>query len=103
MKYYLLTQRTNWADEINFEGFLIVEAENEEDAFKAIISRNQKFPCIVSVGSNEEIEFKTKEAYLRTFRVKEISEEEYDVIGKVLGGSFGKLLTLDCDEEEEEV
>lgn len=85
-KIYLIQENGCWADEFDLEGFKIVEAPSEEEAFEEVISErigNRKFPIEIYFGTNESQEYETKEELLNDLSIQEITKEDYEVLTRI--------------------
>ncbi len=98
MKYYLGFWKSNWADEMDVEGFKVL---NEEE-YKLIVSQIEKFKnkykgvsededyeVFFRIGSNEDMCYDSKDDLISEISFEEISKEEYDSYIKRFGHSFG--------------
>jgi hypothetical protein len=95
LNYYLIKERNNWADEINIEGFVVIETEDIEQWKEDLISdqllefEQEDFPIEISIGTNESIEFKSKKEVFDTLEITEISMVQYQFFKKHFKRSFG--------------
>jgi hypothetical protein len=106
MKYYLVTESGNYADEFNLEAMRLFEAESEKDLQNKILEnlsdqiedsegeyseedKHLAWPMEFYFGTNEAITYNSKEAILEDLTITEVSLEDYKVIEKLLGTSFG--------------
>jgi hypothetical protein len=89
MKYYLVIESNDYADEFDIEGFKVFKSENEESLEIQLID-DQEFPCEKYFGTNEAIEFETKEDFLESLSIVEITEEELKVLKKLFGKDITK-------------
>lgn len=97
MKYYLLNFTDNYADEFDVYGFKVLTQEeyekgkiNSEEAFKMrlenVRSNHKRDKCVeISFGTNEWVEYYKFEDYMKTIKVTEINEDEYNVLAKLFG------------------
>lgn len=96
MKYFIVKQSGNYADEFDTEGFFLAEGKNLKEVRKSLEpSEDTVFPAEVYFGTNEAIEFEDLEEYLDSFEITEITKQQYDAIGDVIGDSFGHVSTID--------
>lgn len=81
----LITTNTNWADEMDVWGFEIVPNNALYEIQLKLINEALEYEenIEVSVGSNEEIYF--NKYFLRNFIVKDVVQEEVDVLIKLFG------------------
>jgi len=103
----LIKWDSNWADEMDIEGFLITSKSSADSFKKQLKDYDSSFE--VYVGTNEDIEYGSGEELLKELTFKKITEEEANVIKKFFGGSGGHTefwSALDyleeCDDEDEE-
>ena len=96
----LVKTNYNWADEIDFPGWEIFEKEEFENIKKQIKeywdNGGKKFN--ICVGTNEEIDFRNYDDCVGKYAVRsvtEITDEEAEVIKRVLGSGAGNV-TLSC-------
>jgi hypothetical protein len=96
MDYVLLNWEGNWADEMDISGFGIMKREDWEDYKKMLENRGEFTFCI---GTNEEIEYDNGPALLEEIEVRNITEEEYNIIQKLFGGEYGFTDFLEVEED----
>jgi len=101
MKYYLVTEDGNWADEFDLEAYALYEAESEQalkDKLWKYISdksdldeeeEDDGWPKEYYFGTNEAVEYNSKEEVFADLGISELTKLQYDVIKEVLGTSFG--------------
>lgn len=90
-KFYVLKYEDNWADEMDIQSFLIL---NEEDKIKYYDKAKENLDklnkkLIICLGTNEEIIFEKSADFIKTLKIKEISETEANIIKKYIGKKFG--------------
>jgi len=104
MGHILVKQRFNWADEIDFGGFLVMTQEELDKHFHDVEFGFEdegyhveptEFPYECYVGSNESIIIKNIEAYKRYFKTMPITEEEAIFLKKAFGGNFGNIIYIE--------
>ena len=97
MKYFLITQDGNYADEFDVSGFRLVKFKSEKDLLDSLKPTEDidKWPKELYFGSNASIEYNDLEEYLGSFGISELKESEYKIIEKFLGTEYGHFLTLD--------
>jgi len=103
MKKVLVKWSDNWADEMDVEGFVILEKEEWESTKKRILSIKEEFTMYI--GTNEEIEYANGKDFLTNIEVKSLSPDEEKIINKFFGDSGGFYNFLDVygnDEEDED-
>lgn len=108
-KYYLLTFSGNYADEFDLNEFTTMSGETVINFVEYLKSYEEYFE--VCFGTNEELSFDDGNDLLNQIDVKEITEEEFDVINKLFGGGFGDAGVFDyvtdslseIDDEDYEV
>jgi hypothetical protein len=108
MKHYLLKFKGNWADEMNLDGYAVLD---EVDFKKFERKIKEKFEIdrgfSFYVGTNEYIEYQNIEEIKNDYSLVEIDESEVKVLEKLgiehmgFAWSFYDFIT-DCDEEDED-
>jgi hypothetical protein len=99
-KYLYIKFRANWADEMNVFGFAVMlksEWHKENDYAREYFNEIPSFE--ISVGSNQEIEFKGYDEWVSCFEAKEISDITASELISINNGSsnscsFGKFPTV---------
>ena len=98
MKYYLGFWKSNWADEMDVEGFKVFNEEEYElivskiEKFKneyEVDSSDEDYEISFLIGSNEDMCYDSKDDLISEISFEEISKEEYDSNKKRFGHSFG--------------
>lgn len=90
----LIKFKGDWADEMDVYGFTIIS--EEKWAFKKLEWEHTPFPQECMVGTNEYVEYKDMQEYLKNFKVKEISEDEIKCIQKFFGNrDFGHVCWIE--------
>lgn len=84
MSNILFIQKMNWADEIDLKGFMLWTKEEWEEHLQ-YIKDEFEFPHYAYVGTNQNIRFDTLEEWLDTLEIKEITEEETNIIKRLFG------------------
>lgn len=87
-EFFMVKYEDNWADEMNIEGFMVMNSQELEN-WKSRIPKKYRF----NLGTNEEIEYDSKKEFLNTIKINSISVEE----ARFLYGHFGSDYT-DCLE-----
>jgi hypothetical protein len=80
---------TNWADEMDVQGFVILTDKEWKSFNKKVKSIDEDFT--ISIGSNEEIEYSNGEELLEDLTIEKITQEEAKTITKVIGDMFGHV------------
>jgi hypothetical protein len=100
MKYFLVKENGNYADEFDLEAMQLFEAETKEEIADSLLSDHmecdedeedceEEWPKEFYFGTNEAATFEDKEDFLSSLDIKEISKEEYKTLERLLGTSFG--------------
>ena len=94
----LITQNTNWADEISIECCFIMSKELWEK-YKLLIEEYAKENCLETyIGTNEEISWDNAKDYLKTFTTKKLSESQFEVLKQLkiipINKSLGYIRTF---------
>jgi hypothetical protein len=93
MKKYLVIYHDNWADEMDVEGFRLFTQDELDDYVSLHVkyfetNSSWKF----GVGSNEQIEYNDWEGIRSALTVKEITDAEYEMLGKLFPLPFDSLI-----------
>ena len=78
---------SNWADEMDVEGFLITSKSSADSFKKQLKDYDSSFE--VCVGTNEDIEYGSGKELIKELTFKKITEEEATIIRKFFGNSGG--------------
>ena len=96
----------NWADEMDVKGFCIYKSKEEfdEDLKEEIVDsagiEDEEYDDFISgnyfwyshgIGSNESLEYESFEDLYNKFSITEITDEEYDILHKYFGRSYGQF------------
>ncbi len=89
--FYYVNYKDNWADEMFFDGFSIMD-EKEYEHYTATVNAivadiECGLPFIYQIGTNEEIEYNNADEFLSAFEVSEF-EEYPEGIEMVFGKKF---------------
>lgn len=109
----LLKYRNNYADEFDVKGFLVLSQSAWEE-HKELASKvfKQNGEVEVGFGTNESISYHSLEDYLGSFKVSELTQDQYQVLWYLFGNRADKIENgmvclidegyLDEDEEDED-
>ena len=86
MDKVFVTWKTNWADEMDINGHLIME-QSEWDHFVQSVEKRKEFE--INIGTNEYISYKSGEELLRELKAVPITFEEESVLNKFIGFETG--------------
>jgi hypothetical protein len=86
-KYVLVTWETNWADEMDIEGFEIVEKSHYDNWVEKAISHTDSFE--ICIGTNEVVYYENGQELVDDLTEIPITDEEATTIKKLVGRSFG--------------
>lgn len=95
MPKLLVKYHGNWADEMDLNGFIIIEKEIWENH----LERVKKFmkaagPQRVSCGSNEDVDYSSFEDYKRSFKTNQLSNDEAARLKTLFGSEYGHFLAI---------
>ena len=99
MNYYMLTWKANWADEMDVNGFIILNEKEYEKFIKnskkasrmsVVIGLKSRNSFEVGVGSDEYIYYDNTDELFNSIFVEKITEEEYEVFKNHNLISFGE-------------
>ena len=103
MSKVLVKWSDNWADEMDLEGFAVMESQEWKDIKKKFEKHDHGFD--ISVGTNEDIDYSDGKDFLRHIETKNISDDEAKMLKKLFGeGNFGMFpvsWALETIEEED--
>lgn len=90
-KQYLIKTSTNWADEIDLQGWLILDEDNLAEAKKKLqqIIDEGGLTAELYVGTNEEIDADADEVLGELNSAIELTPEEAHTLTKFFGLSYG--------------
>lgn len=110
MRQFLIKTSTNWADEIDLEGFIILDEKELEDATKGTAElAADGFEAEISVGTNEEMDVSADDVLTELNNAIELTPEEYENISRLIGTRYGFSLydafsnCSDVDDYYEEI
>ena len=95
MKYFIATESGNYADEFDLEKMQLVKAKSREEALERVFAdaladdEEEEWPKEFYFGTNEAVEYDSKEELFEAISLQELTKQEYDTIEKYLGTSFG--------------
>ena len=91
--YLFIEYNSNWADEMDVNGFFITTKELWDERVEAFRKHFEDEPFLTYyVGTNEEIEYLMFEDVLNDFTITEITEEEAKVLDKLFGYNDGDFV-----------
>ena len=85
---YIITNSFNWADEIDFDGFVILNRDDLrklKSKVQSLIDSGEDEEIEICVGSNEDIDSSYEEILALLDSAKRISEDDVKVFKKHLG------------------
>ena len=84
MEYILVRFHTNWADEMDIDGFEVMTKEEWNKNLSILDRHFEKHEFLeIPFGTNESNEDYTKESFLAEFTLKEITEDDFKVFEKL--------------------
>jgi hypothetical protein len=105
MSKVLVKWSGNWADEMNVEGFVIMEDSEWKEYQETAKKVNSPFS--ISVGTNEDIEYPNGTALLENIKAKKLTTDEAKTIikffGEYGGQDYFRYCLDDALEDEYEV
>lgn len=81
MKGYLVKGEINWADEIDFDGYVIVDEEtfkSDREVLETLVNEYPDYEQEVSCGTNEEITISPGEVLAELHSAIPLSDSEYE-------------------------
>ena len=103
----LLKWSTNWADEMDIEGYILTTKDKSDDWKKKLKEVDYSFS--LQIGTNEDIEYSSGEDLISEVTTKTLADEEFAVIKKYLGLQGGhtefwdglEYVLEDLDDEDD--
>ena len=84
MKQFLIKTSTSWADEIDLDGFIILDEKELEEATKEMTGlAADNFEAEISIGSNEKINVEASEVLYELNNAIELTPKEYENISRL--------------------
>ena len=103
----LVTGNFNYADEFDMSEWSTMTVAEFKEMIEHLKSRDDEFE--IGFGTNEALSFSDGEDLLSQLSFRKISEQEYDVLDKLFGGSFDgcggvfdRLWEIDDEDYEDE-
>lgn len=87
MSKVLVKWKTNWADEMDVDGFVIM-TDNEAKNLRENLSE-LKDSFDICVGTNEYIDYNDGKELLREIEFIPVNDQEVSMIAKLFGSSYG--------------
>ncbi len=92
-KKVLVTWNGNWADEMDLQGYTIMDKDKAKALQESI--ENAEYPLEISVGTNEQIEYNDAYEILSEITFSKISEKMADKLTQHVGAYFGMTNVID--------
>lgn len=90
MRQFLIKTSTNWADEMDLHGFIILDEKELEEAKKKLQPMtDEDLTAELCVGTNEDIEVDADEVLDELNSAIELTPEEAQTLTKFFGLSYG--------------
>lgn len=86
--YYLIKFDKDWADEFNVYGFQIFEQVEWDKLYKKL-KKNKNKEVSFNFGTNEGWDEEPIQSFLDDIEIIEITEDEKNIIEKLMGDEFG--------------
>jgi hypothetical protein len=101
MKNYMMIYSGNWNDEIDVDGFVMME--KKQMSYMTKFLKEYKNPISISLGFDDYVEYDNGKELLEEISFQEITQEEFETIKKFFGTSndFGDNLVLSIKEATE--
>jgi hypothetical protein len=80
--YVLVSMDTNWADEFDVEGFLVVSTAYFEDAKKRLLGMEEGTSFSMGFGTNQDLTWHDAEELLASLTVKPLDDAEVALFEK---------------------
>lgn len=98
-QYVLVTMSSNWADEFDVDGFLVVSRDYFEDAKARFLALEDYTSIELGFGTNQELTWSSGRELLDCLKVTDLSTEEAAVFAKHF--DIGALSYHFYDEENQ--
>lgn len=98
MQKYLVKYEDNYGDEFDVYGLAVLTQE-DKDYFDNL--KDEIFPLVHYIGTNEDIQYGNKEQLLSNYTWTKINEGEARVIAALIGSYYGHFYYPEVDEDEE--
>ena len=94
MKKFIMMYSGNWNDEIDVDGFVIMN--KSQSTYLKRFLKNFDSPISISLGFGDDVDYDNGRDLMDEISFQEITNEEGDVIRKIFGNSndFGDNLIL---------
>ncbi len=87
MSWVLVQLNDNWADEMDLDGFQIMDEEKWKISEERL--RRSENYIEIYVGTNEEIDYRNGKDFLKSLTIISISDDQFDFIKKTFGKTWG--------------
>jgi len=94
MNNLLIEYDSNWADEMNVNGFQVM-TEVEFENYKKTVNRvfeTSTYGWTFGIGTNQEIDYEKEKEFFNDIKVSELSDEEYMMFKKYFT-RYDKMIT----------
>lgn len=91
---------SNWADEMDVTGFVIITQKEASELKKKLREKKQSFDLYI--GTNEEIEYENGKELLDQLTFTKLKPEEAATLEKHLGDCYGFTDFCDVEDDEED-
>jgi len=100
---YLLSYSGNWNDEINVDGFIIIN--NNLKNIIIDLLKNYDKTIYINNGGDDEIEYENGSELLDEITIDKITKDEVSIINKFFGNfnDYGYNLLLNIDKLDENI
>ena len=105
MKGYLVKGEINWADEIDFDGYVIVDEEtfkSDREVLETLMDEYPNYEQEVSCGTNEDINISPEDVLAELDDAIPLSDSEYETFDRYDLTSVGRTCYNMFDMEEAE-
>ena len=100
---YLLNYSGNWNDEINVDGFVIIDNNKKNLIFKFL--NNYDDTIYINIGGDDEIEYENGKELIEEITFEKITKDEIKNIDRFFGkfNDFGYNLLLNIDKLDDDL
>lgn len=77
--FHLVKYNDNWADEMDLDGFRLME-RNEYREFVKGIKAIKRFPLEIYIGTNQEVTYESVEDIIKALKFETVTKDEFALL-----------------------
>ncbi len=77
--FHLIKYNDNWADEMDLDGFRLMERKEYKEFVKGIRAIKE-FPLEIYFGTNQEVTFESVEDIMKSLKFETVTEDEFALL-----------------------